>query len=415
MAAEQRIRHECQGVRWEILGDDAELRASRLLDYIHDLDRLPRAQRIKRTMVRSVYRVPLQPGRSLIVKVFRARSPWERFKERFLRSQAGAEWAASLRLRRMGLPASRAIALGRPAARRSDVQAYLIVDAAPNAVGANAYFRALEQRDPPRAVERQAAFLGELARFVRRLHDRGVRHRDLHAGNILVRGDAGPGEERFLLIDLQRLRVGRPPGHRYRAKALARLLSTFARGRAGWRPQRAAFVRAYAEAPPALASRRLRPEAVERRMERLQAARLRSRARRCLKDSSRFAVEVADGMRLYHRRDYSLAEIRQLVDRPRGSRPMDPELPAVRTARLPGRPGTRLEVRDFPPPRGWRRLLGPRAPSRALRQYAAAHRHRLETRAGPRPVAAMEVLRGPARGRSTLVLERQGGREREGG
>jgi tRNA A-37 threonylcarbamoyl transferase component Bud32 len=379
------IEHVCGGVRWVLAPEAASLPGQGVLEHIEELETLPGATRLKRTTVRSVYRVEGGHGPPLIVKVFRAPSWRRRFKERYLRSQAGREWAALRRLGAMGVAVSRAVALGRPADRRGEVQAYLIVEAAPDAAGANVHLKALE-REP----KRLGAFARRLGEFVRRLHDAGVRHDDLHSGNILVQPDAATGEERLLVIDLQRVRVGRRPGARHRAWEVARLLRTLRGGRASAAGIRAAFLEAYCGAEPRLREERLSPEAVERLMERQRARRLRSRARRCLRDSSGFAVETAGERRVYRSRAWPLAEVLRVVE---GG----------------GAGDSGLTVREFAAARGVGRVLGAFRRSAAVREYAALHRQRLATRSGPRPVAAVEYRGGRERGRSVLVAEAESG------
>ncbi len=75
-----------------------------------------------------------------------------------------------------------------------------------------------------RLVAGQPPSPGELRavlQVVRRMHDRGVEHRDLNLGNLLVR--RGP-EPRAFVIDLDRARLHRRPlGFRARLRALRRL------------------------------------------------------------------------------------------------------------------------------------------------------------------------------------------------
>lgn len=57
---------------------------------------------------------------------------------------------------------------------------------------------------------------------VRRLHDAGGRHCDLHVGNLLVCTEAGGGLA-VRIVDLDRARAGRPPGPWRRQRELLRL------------------------------------------------------------------------------------------------------------------------------------------------------------------------------------------------
>jgi hypothetical protein len=244
-------------------------------------------------------------------------------------------------------------------------------------------------------LDRMLDFTRRLARFVRRLHEAGVRHGDLHAGNILVRQDADAGKEPFLLIDVQGIRIGRPPGRRHRADAIAQLWNTFGSGEPLREPVRAAFLESYLSAEPPLPEDYLARERVERRCRRRQARRLASRTRRCIKNTTQFAVEEVGGWRVYHDRAYEADELLSLVLAQQGERP-EPGQEHV---------GDQcLTVTAFPPQRGWRKLRGLFRRPRGLRAYVAARRRRLEHRSGPHPIAAVVGRRGPATGWSFAVL-----------
>lgn len=73
---------------------------------------------------------------------------------------------------------------------------------------------------PPRGELVQAA--AALGRAVRRFHDAGGRHADLHVKNLLLRR-TGSGFE-ALVVDLDRARAGAPPGPQRRMAELMRLL-----------------------------------------------------------------------------------------------------------------------------------------------------------------------------------------------
>jgi len=67
------------------------------------------------------------------------------------------------------------------------------------------------------------AFLAALGRTLRRLHDTGFWHRDVSAGNVLIRWRTGGEPPELHLLDLNRTRVGRPPTTSERTRDLARM------------------------------------------------------------------------------------------------------------------------------------------------------------------------------------------------
>lgn len=75
-------------------------------------------------------------------------------------------------------------------------------------------------------MEKRRQVVEEFARFLRKIHENGVLHTDLHIGNILFLEKAG--EERFLLLDTDRVKL-RKKGLSWpdRRRNLAQILSNF--------------------------------------------------------------------------------------------------------------------------------------------------------------------------------------------
>jgi 3-deoxy-D-manno-octulosonic acid kinase len=126
--------------------------------------------------------------------------------------------------------------------------------------------------EPERIAVAEAA-----GRAVRRFHDAGGRHADLHVKNLLVRE---AGEPRVLVIDLDKGRAGDPPPARRRMRELMRLRRSLVKrgliaqvGQAGER----AFFRGYAGGDADLARALLARYAHERRGGELHARLYRPR------------------------------------------------------------------------------------------------------------------------------------------
>jgi len=116
-------------------------------------------------------------------------------------------------------------------------------------------------RNEPRAAVLLARAAG---RTLRQMHDLGLQHRDLQVRNLLVpRGFPGPGgahdPEPFVVLDLDRCRIGQPLEARERRRQMARLFRSLAKQ--GLLPvprgSAAAFTRGYAGAGD---PRRVSPE-----------------------------------------------------------------------------------------------------------------------------------------------------------
>lgn len=148
---------------------------------------------------------------------------------------------------------------------------------------------------PTLTAERQAHIRRQLAhalgRFVARMHDAGIRHNDLHAGNLLIRLNAGDALELFL-IDLNDVHFGPTLTWRQSLANLVILNHWFILQAS--RADRFRFWRSYLRARPLSWSRRLRPRSPEvhhwaRRLEQATWQSLQKlwqrRDRRCLVDN----------------------------------------------------------------------------------------------------------------------------------
>jgi len=122
-------------------------------------------------------------------------------------------------------------------------------------------------KDPEEVEE----LFSELGSWLRGVHDRGVWHRDMKAGNIMVKRE-GSGPREFILVDLVAVRFfKRPLGKRRRARNLGQVLDLPARfDSLARRP----LLEAYAGTAPASGG-------LERLVDRAVQARRRYRKKKC--------------------------------------------------------------------------------------------------------------------------------------
>src|SRR5688572_7605923 len=236
----------------------------------------------KRDQRRRLARVRIADGRSLFVKHYLAnerhalRDAW---KDRLGLATAQREWRTLVRLRAAGLPVPAPLAHVRIASGEH-VMVMEWIEGVPLAT-------ALADRAQRRSL------LAALAALVRKLHDAGWVHRDLHRENVLVAG-AAP-----VLIDLQAARRSRSEAARIRDlgqldDSLGRILSRGDRVRL-----RAAALGA---ARPLDAVGRARVRAVGDASLAHARAHALSRSRRSLRAGRRFSeIECAGGRGLVSR------------------------------------------------------------------------------------------------------------------
>lgn len=133
------------------------------------------------------------------------------------------EYRACRHLEHCGLKAPRvaafAAAAGNPAARRS----LILCDELAGFVSLEDVVNGWDD-SPPNPVARRRLVLG-IARFVRRLHEAGVVHRDLYLCHLLLRADAwAAGQVELAVLDLHRARILSPMPDYWRKRDLAALL-----------------------------------------------------------------------------------------------------------------------------------------------------------------------------------------------
>ena len=275
-----------RGMQWVAANEFGPALRETILPHLGSLEDAG-ASLLKRTLTRSVHKLAAG-GTTVFVKHHRIRSLKERLKYLVMRSRASAEWSASLAMRELGVPAARALAFGERRVGGVLTEAVLVSEAIANATLLN---KALGDADA------KAATLAGVARLVRRAHDLGVLHRDLHGGNILLaRGE-------YFFIDLHRLSVGRPVSRRKRIASAGQLLAFL--GKHIDENGRTAFVAEYLgpDAPPGEIAEFAR--LVEKAAERVRERRYASRAKRCVKRSTGFRIERHAGMKIHRRADFA--------------------------------------------------------------------------------------------------------------
>lgn len=156
-----------------------------------------------------------------VVKQFRNQG-WRRALERRLRgSKAERSWRVAHALVAAGIDTPRPLALAE--SDRPDGPSFYVAERLRDAHEVRHFFRRLNgDRDAGEfpAVE-PGTFLAELGALARRLHDAGIRYRDLSLGNVLLHDPPGAPRRPFL-IDFNRARVGRPPGTYLRIRDICR-------------------------------------------------------------------------------------------------------------------------------------------------------------------------------------------------
>jgi len=159
----------------------------------------------------------------VVVKQFRHGSLRERLRRRWQGSKAAKSWRVANAMLAAGLLTPEPVMRLESASEAGP--SFYICRYLPDVVEARYLLRAANAgEEAVRFPEVDfPALVVELAQAIRRLHDAGFWHRDLSGGNVLLRFGADRRPTALYLVDLNRARMGRPPGVAARLRDLSRL------------------------------------------------------------------------------------------------------------------------------------------------------------------------------------------------
>ena len=335
------------------------------------------------------------------------------------------EWMLARRLRAEGVPTPRPIAYGERWRGLLPREAFYITREIPETVSLKERLTggAADERGERSALERAAWLTAELG-------NHGLYHLDYHAENILLRPSA-PDRTPYIM-DLHDLRRGCVTKARMR-RMLAMMANSLGLPRTDgelWhRFMRALLTRWDAAGEPTDEDVRRWCETVERRGRRLKRRHLRSRTRRCIKESTTYTSDSTEDFHIYRRRDFPVETALRMVEKHRRAG-QDPDSPGkVLKSQRRGtislvscRAVPRLSAHRPCPPQErtpgkvcvkafrawslWKRLkdcLRPR--SRAVRAWMALQGFAVRDLPAPRPLAVLERRHTLTAERDYLVME----------
>jgi serine/threonine protein kinase len=163
-----------------------------------------------------ILRLPLISGRTadIVIKEFSARGV-NKWKSLFMPSKAAKAWRGAQALKESGLDTAAPIAYFERRVRGFVERCFFLAERVGEAGEIRPLFRSL----PPGEME---PLLSSLGRYLALCHERGILHRDLSDGNILVKKDSA-GHVHFYLLDTNRVRLRPKIGRLLRLKNLIRL------------------------------------------------------------------------------------------------------------------------------------------------------------------------------------------------
>jgi lipopolysaccharide core heptose(I) kinase len=274
----------------------AEFLGAEILPALDDVERRPGVTLVKRNNVRTVFRVPVDDT-AIYLKRYHVRGLSDRVKYLFVPSRAVAEWRAARAMKAAGLPTIFAVLMGEKRTAGFLEDGCLATVEIPGAKDFVPYL--IDRLGDPAQKAARAALLDRLAVLVRRFHDAGFKHNDLHSGNLLVTGE--PEDAEIHLIDLHTVKIVGRTGRGARSANLAKLLHSLTSGTT--RSERLRVLRSYEGRDPVLGEFRAASRRIFRRVLALERRRLLSRAKRCMRRSSSFDLTRVGPYGLWYRRE----------------------------------------------------------------------------------------------------------------
>jgi tRNA A-37 threonylcarbamoyl transferase component Bud32 len=370
-------------------------------------DNLPvHAHVIKENMIRASVIISLKGNGEVFVKRYKMRGWGETFKYLFLPSKADKEWKNIRLFHKYHLPTVTPIARGEKRRWSLLKDSLLITQNIPNCHTLKELFFSVRNRSSRETLEKKREIINELARQIRLIHAHGFFHRDLHAGNILIKEEPSRMFNLFF-VDLHKA------WHVRRIPLLARIrdLAQFQNSLPSTRCDRIRFLKAYLQEndPPLL----MMTSAIDQYAKRLKRVRLRSRTKRCLIPSSEFMVKKGFKRNLYCKRkygeDFYEAIVKEYQDTKAGRRIhllKEQSKSSVFFLTIPWK-GENLTacLKEFKYPTLSYALRHSLSRSRALKSWVAAHGLRVRGFLTPEPLALSEERKGGILSRSLLLSE----------
>jgi tRNA A-37 threonylcarbamoyl transferase component Bud32 len=200
-------------VRWQVLPECRDRlfgpQGLRLEEWLQ----AGQAHVVKHGPHRTVYRVAL-PGLDFFLKHNRTTDVGSWLRQWIRPSKARMEYERALAVAARAVPTVVPLGLGERCGRLGARDSFLITRSLENAEPLNTFIdQTLPELDFSRVTRLRHSLARELGKFIAQIHDAGILHNDLHAGNLLVRID--PQDQlSFFLIDLHAVQTGRPLGWR---------------------------------------------------------------------------------------------------------------------------------------------------------------------------------------------------------
>lgn len=319
---------------------------------------------------------PLPSGQRIFLKRDRTKDWIESMKYLFLPTKARKEWSVAYQLQKKNLDIPKPLGWMERGRWGFVSESYYLSEAMGSGVSLIDSVHS-GMRFP----------LEELVKTVKKIHNVGLFHKDLHAGNFLWDGES------LFLTDLHRAKILKRLSLKQRLWNLSHLFHSL---RSTWEEKdQVLFVDQYFEGGRASSQEKEAfLQQIRSWMDGLQKRQWKSRTKRCLKESTEFTIENENGMCYYHRRDFSMDRIAgalrdhhdAIQERPAELKKLSQEV----IISLSKDKGNRVCVKQFRYPNVWRRFKEHFRRSKGLRAWIAGNGLRARGFPSLKPLALLE-------------------------
>jgi len=262
---------------------------------------------LKDSRVRWAAILPLEDGKILYVKQFRIVGEWQRIKYLFRPSQAMKEFETSQYLLKRGVLTPGPLGVLERRKYGFLKECFFLAEGLREARDILDCCR--NQLSGPDQREDKNQFLRILAKTARKIHDTGLFHKDLHGGNFLVTGEDSLS---LYLVDLHQARKQRRVSKSRRLWNIAQIfnsldfmldhgaknlfLLTYGQGRASFGRDLDRCLKR-----------------TERMVQKMVKRRQKSRAKRCLKESTLFTIDRQADLIVFRRREVARDDLMAIL------------------------------------------------------------------------------------------------------
>ncbi len=297
-------------------------------------------------------------GLALFVKKFKVKDWKERFKYLIWPSKAKKEWEFSLAFRTKGVWVPGPIGLMERRRWGFLEESLYVSEAIEGAQPLMDFFKERFGEGDLKGEGEKRRIVRLLGDTVRRIHEGGLFHADLHTGNFLIRKS---GEGALYLIDLHRARMRKTLSQRQRLWNIAQLF--YSLNSLLDQEDKGIFLEAYGGKEMDLSMSQTLLMRVEGLADRIKKRHQRSRAKRCLRESTLFTSHRWNGYRLYRSRDIYVDTLMEMINTHREIVKNSPSLllknspkTVVSMVETPGGLGSRTCVKQYRYVTAWGRI-----------------------------------------------------------